>query len=439
MGRKQELRPYRHTVTRYELGGKRVPSGTPGAVKRTTTTETYYVDLPRGPGRKAERVSLETTSEKEAWKKVDELLLRREREAAGLESPALRHAARPLAEHLADWGRHLRDGGNTGEDQVKLLAGRMKKLCELAGWRRLPQIDRASATSALARLQRERARGMAGGYKGRGARTRNHYLRHLKQFVTWCVGDGRLERDPVALVAPVDVESARRHVRRSPSDADVGTLMLYLEGAFVPGVPEGECGPPRPPGMALEPPPRNGMDGPARALAYRLCMATGFRGKELRALSRASFDLARGTVRGVAAHTKNRKEAVLPLPPWLARELRAHFDAGGGCWGRWSKRWPGRILRLDQEACGVAHETDEGFFDFHSLRVWYCTFAANAPGISPKTLQALARHSDPRLTLKVYARQQDEEMRRVVDRLPRPGGAGKGDGDGGDSAGWAGK
>jgi hypothetical protein len=69
----------------------------------------------------------------------------------------------------------------------------------------------------------------------------------------------------------------------------------------------------------------------------------------------------------------------------------------------------------------VAHQTEAGFFDFHSLRVWYCTWASNCPGISPKTLQIMARHSDPRLTLKTYARAQQAEVRKVVDQLPRPG------------------
>lgn len=164
------------------------------------------------------------------------------------------------------------------------------------------------------------------------------------------------------------------------------------------------------------------MDGPARALGYRVCMATGFRAKELRTLARESFDLDAETVRGKAAHTKNRKDVVMPLPPWLAAELRAHFDAGGGCWGRWPKKWPGRLLWLDQQACGVAHETAEGFFDFHSWRKWYVTWAANQPNISPKTLQSLARHSDPRLTMRVYAVAQQEEMKRTVGALPDPRG-----------------
>lgn len=412
MGRRQPPRPRRHTVTRYQLpDGTRCAKDTPGAVKIKALTDTYYVKLPR-EGLPPERISLETANEQEAWDKLRALLLARERAAAGLDAPAVRHASRPIGEHLADWKTHLQDAGNTGAKQVGLLMSRMGELVGLAGWERLGQIDRASALRALSKLTATRGRGVALGHEGRSARTRNHYLRHLKQFTRWCVEDGRLERDPAALVAPVDVESARRHVRRAPSARDVGRLMSYLEGTYCPA--EGE-----PP---LAPPVRNGvLTGPLRALGYRVCMATGFRGKELRLLGRRSFDLDAGTVRGLAAHTKSRKEAVLPLPPWLIEELRQHFDAGGGCWERWDKCWPGRLLKADLEACGIPYETDEGVFDFHALRVFFCTFCASSPDISPKTLQALARHSDPGLTLRIYAKAQEQQMRDVVDRMPRPG------------------
>jgi integrase len=415
MGRKPDPKPYRHVVVRYQLpDGRRCKSTAEGARKVSTLTQTYYADLPpREPGGRPERVSLETDNETRAWKKLGELLDEREREAAGLAAPILRHSVRPIAEHLADFAQELRDGGNTSETQVKLLSGRLAELCRLAKWQRLPQIDRASALGALSRLTRERVRGMPGGYEGRSAQTRNHYLRHLKQFVTWCVRSERMERDTVALVEPVDVESARRHPRRSPSDGDVGTLMSYLGGAFVPA---GKSEP-------LVPAVRCGMSGPARALGYRLCMATGYRAKELRTLTRTSFDLDAGKVRGQAAHTKNRKDVQTDLPSWLVAELRAHFEAGGQAWQRWPNRWPGKLLWLDQQACGVAHQTEEGFFDFHSLRVWFCTFAASQPGISPKTLQAMARHSDPRLTLKIYAKVQGAEVRKVVESMPRPGAA----------------
>lgn len=422
MGRRPEPKPRRITVIRYQLkDGTRCKKGDPGAIKKKTVTDTYYVIFPpREPGGKPDKISLETTNESHAWTKLNELIARRANEDAGIAAPQLRHAVRPISEHLAEWSQELRDGGRTSETQVRLLEGRMAILVGLAGWQRLTQIDRASALSSLARLTKERARGMAEGHQGRGAQTRNHYLRHLKQFVNWCVEDGRLMRDPVAIIEPVDVESARRHPRRSPSEQDIGTLMAYLDGACCPALPEGASGPTLP----LIPPVRCGMSGSRRSLGYRVCMATGYRAKELRTLTRERFDLDAGTVRGKAAHTKDRKDVTTNLPAWLVEELRIHFDAGGGCWEQWPKKWPGRLLKLDQEACGIVHETEEGFFDFHSLRVWFCTWAANQPGISPKTLQALARHSDPRLTLKIYARTQNDEVKKVVAEMPRLGGTG---------------
>ena len=58
------------------------------------------------------------------------------------------------------------------------------------------------------------------------------------------------------------------------------------------------------------------------------------------------------------------------------------------------------------------------FFDFHSLRVWYCSAIANTAGISPKVMMELCRHSTPALTLKVYAKVNQQEAKRVVSELP---------------------
>jgi hypothetical protein len=113
-----------------------------------------------------------------------------------------------------------------------------------------------------------------------------------------------------------------------------------------------------------------------------------------------------------------------PLPPWLVTELRIWFEAGGGTWGRFPKAAV-KVLRADLKVAGVDYWTEDAdgraCFDFHSLRRWYVTWAANHPGISPKLLKELTRLASPQLALDTYAGAQQGEARRTVADLPRPG------------------
>ncbi len=59
------------------------------------------------------------------------------------------------------------------------------------------------------------------------------------------------------------------------------------------------------------------------------------------------------------------------------------------------------------------------YWDFHSSRHWYVTQAAATEGISPGTLQELARHADPKLTLAVYSHARKDGVRRAAEQLPR--------------------
>jgi integrase len=66
------------------------------------------------------------------------------------------------------------------------------------------------------------------------------------------------------------------------------------------------------------------MPGPDRAMAYRVALGTGFRAKELRSLTPASFDLDADppTVTVTAGYSKRRRLDVQPIRPDLAELLR---------------------------------------------------------------------------------------------------------------------
>jgi integrase len=412
-----EPRPEQPTVTHYhDADGRRCKKDTPGAVKTTIQSETYAVRLPDPDTGRMTWVSLKTRDIGAAWVELDRVLKDREKTAAGLVSKVLREAVRPIGEHLTEWIAHVRATGRTGEAQVELLEARVRNLIEAGEWKRLPEITMTTATKALAKIQQGQVQGMASGHSGRSNRTRNHYRRHLSQFLRWCVADGRLERNPMDAVGALNVEVDPRHPRRVPSDVELGTLAAYLEGQWR---PEPTAGSVEPPSLG-----RRGdkMSGKQRGLGYRIAMATGLRAEELRELGREDFDLgARQVTCRAAAFSKRRRTTVIELPDWLVAELAEWFAGDGGCWSGFPVNHPGRLLEADLAACGIPYQTPAGYFDFHALRHWYCTFAASCPGVSPKTLQAMARHSDPSLTLRVYAKPVQSEVRRVVDQIPRPG------------------
>ena len=61
-----------------------------------------------------------------------------------------------------------------------------------------------------------------------------------------------------------------------------------------------------------------------------------------------------------------------------------------------------KMLRVDLKAANIPHVTPDGLGDFHSFRHSFVTWLATS-NMPVKMAQTLARHSDPKLTLNVYA------------------------------------
>jgi site-specific recombinase XerD len=76
-----------------------------------------------------------------------------------------------------------------------------------------------------------------------------------------------------------------------------------------------------------------------------------------------------------------------------------------------------RMSRVDLEAAKIACETDSGFADFHSLRGDFISYVVSS-GASVKTCQTLARHSNPQLTIGIYAKVSLHAINGAVESLP---------------------
>ncbi|MCX5675795.1 MAG: site-specific integrase [Planctomycetota bacterium] len=293
-------------------------------------------------------------------------------------------AARPLAEHLADFRASLLARGCTAR-HADLVAGRAGRIIEGCGFKGALDVDAGAVERHLAVLRADKV-GAGGKVKrGIGHQTSNFHVAAVQQFCRWLVDEGRAASSPVSRLDTLNVRVDRRHDRRALT---VDELRLLLAAAR--GGPE-----------------RHGMAGPERALLYRLAVETGLRAAELASLTRASFDLGGRppTVTVRAAYSKHRREDVLPLRPDTAAALGAHL--AGKMPAAPAFTMPARwhviaAFKADLAAAGVPYVDGAGrFADFHALRHTFITNLV-ASGCHPKAAQLLARHGSIDLTMDRY-------------------------------------
>ncbi len=236
--------------------------------------------------------------------------------------------------------------------------------------------------------------------QGLSARTVNAHLVAVKGFSRWLHRDGRCLDDPLLGLAKLKEGDDRRVVRR-PLDPDELRRLIAT---------------------AHESSPWLGMTGHDRAVLYLIGAATGFRRSELASLTPASFRLHDSPPLIVceSAYTKNRKTAEQPIPPAVATSLvpwLASRQPGGLVFDALPEK-TGRMLKADLRHAGIDPVDASGrVVDMHSLRHGYITALARA-GVPIKTLQTLARHSDPKLTLNVYTHLTIHDTASALKGLP---------------------
>ncbi|WP_422931761.1 tyrosine-type recombinase/integrase [Singulisphaera sp. PoT] len=339
------------------------------------------------------RVERKGCSDKKA---TQEMARAAESEAAQVRSGTLdpkaakyrEHEARPLVDHLADFERSLLAKGDTAE-YVATTRTRVAKTFERAGTRRISAISLSKTIEALAGLRKE---------NDWTPETQNHHVRAVKGFSRWLWRDGRTREHALAHLATVNSAAGSRRRRRALTVDECRRLLVAAHNGPV----------------------AKKMTGPVRSMMYDVAMNTGFRAAELGSLTVDSFDLTseRPRVTVKAAYTKNKHEAVMPLPPALAARLREWLPGrpAGEPVFRFTKR-EAEMLRVDLAAAGIPYETPAGRADFHSLRGVFISNVV-ASGASVKTAQTLARHSTPSLTIGIYAKASVQDIDGAVNGLP---------------------
>ena len=237
---------------------------------------------------------------------------------------------RALGEHLADFLVELEAKGNTRQHCHETYTQAMKVTERLhAGY--ISDLTASAVQEAIAGLRGD----------GLSLGTCNHYLRSIKSFSRWLQRDKRTRDDALATLEAYNAATDPRHVRRELTPEELTWLVTTTTGR-----------------TRIE----HKLNGPDRAMVYQLALGTGFRAKELRSLTPASFALDQDppTVTVRAGHSKRRRNDVQPIRRDLADSLRswlARRPAGERLFARLPVN-AARMLRSDLAAARAAWIAD---------------------------------------------------------------------------------
>jgi integrase len=307
---------------------------------------------------------------------------------------AEKHRKKPFAEAAAEyvaWGKM--QGGRRGGPWGKVHADKKERHLEL--WRQTLELETLANLDGI--LPRVEAVLRALNEQGRAGRTIRNIADAISTFCNWCVVRGYLLENPLADLGKIDTTPVWE--RRALTLEEIRELLRVA--------PE------------------------YRRILYELAMLSGLRAGELQSLTRDHLDTERCGLKLDAAWTKNRRKGFQPLPERLVKRLASYADSGVvlGLYQQFYANFPqaeralvyvpshpARELDDDLQAAGIPKMTKDGKLDFAALRNSYVTLAAEA-GANVKELQTLARHSTPSLTLNVYAKNRNERLSELAEKI----------------------
>jgi integrase len=344
-------------------------------------TRSYYLRYRIGDMPVDKWKSLGVTDKQVADKKAHEFIQERERETAGiLEPKAIRDAAKkPLTAHLEDYVADLAARGRNGRGGRggRLVASRIKVLLEKCNW----QVPNNVTADSFIAWRNEQTCSM---------RTLNHYLQGMVSFLNWMEKTDRIKTNPLKKVGRSDGRGKQGPGRRAFTDEELSKLVAGSEN---------------------------------RGMIYFTAARTGLRQEELKQATWGDFHLDAKVpyvvVRDCVA--KNKKEESVQLVPEIVEALTAYRPAN---WRATDLVFPHGIpralrLRKDAEANGIPFLDELGRkVVFHSLRDTWATFLQRN-GLAQRFAMKLMRHSDIRLTSKVYTDEMQLPIYDAIKNLPR--------------------
>ncbi|MCH8824012.1 MAG: tyrosine-type recombinase/integrase [Planctomycetes bacterium] len=297
-----------------------------------------------------------------------------------------------LLEHMDDWKQSVKDTGS-GENNAKLRYTRVKKvLLYGCGYIRFTDIDSLHVTAYLAAMNC-------------ATRTRNHFNGALRQFCKFMVKNKFATHSPLETLTNVKITDEKR--RRSLTAKEFTKLLqTTLNG----------------PKDGVDSPIVGGMSGFERSTLYWLASETGYRRNEIASLTKSSINLdsVPATVEVLANATKNKRDSKLSITGELGQRLKTLLRGKSPAAPAFKMpEKTAQMIKQDLEQAGIPFITQDGRFDFHSLRVQLAATLIRA-NCNIKVVQSRLRHQDSKLTLDIYSRLgQSEVDAAAVAALPR--------------------
>jgi integrase/recombinase XerD len=380
-------------------------------------------------GRRREQAS-GTTDKKLAQRLANDIEDRELERKRGLIDPAAERLAlarsAPLDQNLDAYESHLTHL-QRNQGHVATTLSYIRRTANGLGWTCLGDINAETFVAYLSDLSEQR---------NTGHRTFNAALVACRSFCSWCVRTNRLVMNPLASVPKRNDEEDRRRIRRDISLEELAWIVRVAAATPTVAISK-KCDHGKPRDVRIK--------APDRAVAYLIAAETGFRASEVSSLTPESFNLASNspTIVVEAGYSKRRRRDEQPIRPHFAEMLRAWLvskpaqmpvcplpkSRAGAMLGAdmesarrlWIDEGTTPQERAKREASDFLRPVDSAgrVADFHCLRVHFVSRVVET-GATIKEAMTLARHADPKLTLKTYAKVDLCSLSRVLDRMSRP-------------------
>jgi integrase len=301
---------------------------------------------------------------------------------------------RPISEHIKEYESHLKSKGSSAS-HVRQTTGYIETASTALDWSTTDSMKASAVQDWLAELQEK---------NNLSPRTLNARRTALRGFSRWLMTHGRTTTHTLAAVSPIRSSDPKHQQTFTPDE-----IKFLIEH-----VNHSES--------------RHGITGWDRSMLYLILASSGLRIGEAASLTRESFSLDACTyiVTVSAAYSKRRRQDVQPLPSELTPVLKKWLKTKPPSKRLWRLPSKQRLALLvpdlkaarrawiDQAQDAKArHERRRSEFlspkrangrllGFHSFRRAYITRLVMS-GTPVSVSQRLARHSDPKLTLQVYA------------------------------------
>lgn len=299
-----------------------------------------------------------------------------------------KHSKRDYSEIAKEYLAHGKSkGGRHGKPWDDEYADKMSKA--LTWWqKRLTLETLADCADCLPRVESAlRDLQTADDLAGKTLNTRAGYL---KSFFEWCSERGYLELNPLDGLTPYDSTPLTERRALTPNEIEKFLRSIEEKGTVY---------------------------AKRRRIGYELALASGLRADELRSLQVKHLDVERSGLVLDAAWTKNRNAGFQPLPAVLMEKLKAAIqgkpETDPLCF---VSQDAASALKADLERAGLKQWGPGGKVDFHALRVAYVSYVVES-GANIKEAQTLARHANPALTLKIYAKARSERLSEVTEQI----------------------